>query len=58
MPRGIAAHWARSATPTCKPTIGSEKRRFRGGGDDGGDTAVQLMVRYWDANPDGGEPSP
>jgi hypothetical protein len=58
MPRGIAAHYASSATPTSKPTTGSEERAFSVVGDQRGDTAVQIMVRYWCANADGGESSP
>jgi hypothetical protein len=29
MPRGIAAHYTTSATPTTEPTTGLEKRAFR-----------------------------
>jgi hypothetical protein len=50
MPRGIAAHYAPSATPTSEPTTGREKRAFRRRRSAEARKAVQGMVRYWRAN--------
>jgi hypothetical protein len=50
MPRGIAAHYAPSATATSEPSTGREKRAFQRRRSAGARKAVQGMVRYWCAN--------
>ena len=50
MPRGIAARYTTSATPTTEPNTSLEKRAFRAAAIQRGDKAVQAMVRYWCVN--------
>jgi hypothetical protein len=50
MPRGIAAYYAPSATPTSDPTTVREKAGVSASAISGGEKGCSGMVRYWRAN--------